>query len=166
MRTLSKKQKAIVGGVAVAVLGTSGVAYAYWSTGGSGTGTASTTTGTSDKLKVVGNVPNAMYPGDSAQTITATVTNTDTTTSYSVNSLKAYVTTDNAGCDGTDFNINGSTTSVDAASAVAITIAQKDLLASEANSQTASYTIKFNDKPTTDQNLCKNVGVTVHYIAG
>jgi hypothetical protein len=163
---LSKKQKATVAAVTLlALTGTGTVAFAFWTTDGSGTGAASTAAGETSVFKVVGDVPLAMYPGDSDQTITATVTNTSATTSYRVASLKAFVTTDKAGCDGTDYNINGSTTAVDAATAVTIAIVPKDLAALEVDNQTADYTIRFNNKAATNQDVCKGALVTVNYLA-
>jgi len=94
MRTLSKKQKAIVGGVAVAVLGTSGVAYAYWTTGGSGTGTASTIAGAANQLALIDAdtaTPSDMAPGIAPGAISVVVKNTSPTSNYHVASVKVSI---------------------------------------------------------------------------
>jgi hypothetical protein len=165
MRKLSMKQKALVAGVGVAVLSTSGVAFAYWTTGGTGSGTASTSAGAANKLGIGGDVPLAMYPGDSAQTITATVTNNGSE-NYKVQSLKAYLTVADpqgtAGCSSSDYLINNVAAPGTAAAAADLSITPIDL--APAGTQTVDYTIHFNNK-STNQDFCKGASVTVHYVA-
>ena len=47
-----------------------------------------------------------MFPGDAPQTVTATVKNAGTE-NYTFKTVKAYVTTDKSGCDGSDYLLNG-----------------------------------------------------------
>ena len=104
MRKFTKRTALLAAGVAVAVA-SAGVAYAYWTTTGSGSGNASTSAGTVDKLSFDQSAVNAMYPGDSQQALTVTVTNTSTTEKAFVSSVKAYVTTDKgASCNGSNFS--------------------------------------------------------------
>src|SRR5437879_1788014 len=94
----SKKRKLIAGGVAlVAIAGLATGAFAYWTSTGTGTGSGSTTAGTSD-LTYSQAALSAMYPGDSAQPLTVTVTNNSTTQSEYVGGVSAYITTDKVGC--------------------------------------------------------------------
>ena len=162
MRNLSKKAKTIIAGAAIAGLASTGVAYAYWTTTGGGTGSASTTGGSAAAFTVAGGVPNAMFPGDSVQTITATVTNTGTENNK-VLSLTAWVSTNKPGCDGSDFLINGAPAPSTALTAVDLSIVPVDLIPT--GTTTKTYTIQFNNKPTV-QDVCKSAAVTVHYIAG
>lgn len=161
MRKINKTAAAVAV-AAVAVTGT-GVAYAYWTTSGSGTGTGSTAPGNASALTVAGNVANAVFPGDSAQTVTATVTNSGSE-NYKVQTLSAWVDTNKGSdCDGSNYTINGVNTAVSAATAVPITITAADLAPN--GTQTATFPFKFNNKGTV-QDLCKGAAVTIHYIAG
>lgn len=171
MRTSLKRSAAVVG-AGVLVLGVSGVAFAFWTTDGTGTGSA--TTGVATKVSVKGDVPKAMFPGDSAQTITATVTNDGAIApgteraNANVTTLKAYLTiapvTAGADCDSTDYLINGVAAAGTATSAQTINVTAKDLKSLE--STTGSYTIQFNNKVDKNQNACQGAAVTVNYIAG
>ena len=163
MRKSTKVTAALAGGALA--FGTAGVAYAYWTTGGTGSGSASTSAGATGKLGIGGDVPNAMYPGDSAQTITATVTNNGSE-NYKVQSLKAYLTVADpqatAGCSSSDYLINGVAAPGTALSAADLSITPIDL--APAATQTVTYTIHFNNK-STNQDFCKGASVTVHYVA-
>src|SRR3954470_10001039 len=64
----NKKAAAAVAAGAVVVAG-SGVAFAFWTSAGDGTGTATTSAGNAAAFTVAGDVPNAMFPGDTAQTV-------------------------------------------------------------------------------------------------
>src|SRR6478736_9452729 len=85
-----KKKSAAFVAAGVIGLATAGGAYAYWTSLGGGTGTASTKAGATSVFLVTGGSTSAMYPGDSAQSITATVKNTGTE-NYKIQSVKAYV---------------------------------------------------------------------------
>lgn len=79
------------------VLAVAGAAYAYWTAGGAGTGTAETGT----TLALTANqttVLDPMYPGDSPQTISGTFTNPNEGPTY-VTSVTAAIT-DVSGGDG------------------------------------------------------------------
>ena len=71
MRAFSMKTKLIAVGVGAATLGLSGVAYAYWTTSGSGTGSATAGSDVAaDKIALaqVGSI-SGFYPGGAAQNI-------------------------------------------------------------------------------------------------
>ncbi len=165
MRTEKKnsKKKKSAAFVAAGVIGlaTAGGAYAYWTSLGGGSGTASTKAGAVSVFEVTGNVANAMFPGDTAQTVTATVKNTGTE-NYKLQAVKAFVTTDKVGCDGTDYKLNGAPAATNATDAAAITVTQADL--APAATTTGTFTMQFNNK-STDQNACKGAAVTITYIA-
>ena len=157
---MRKSRKAtIVIGSTVGALAIGGVAFAYWTTSGSGTGTGSTETGNTAAMSITGNAAAAMYPGDSAQTVTAVVKNTDEHQTLRVAGLTAYITTDAADCDGTDYLIDGSTSSSDAP--VALDWSAQQIAAGQTASTT--YEVQFNNKPADNQNACSGADVTVHY---
>lgn len=150
----SRKSIVIAGTVAGVLVG--GAAFAYWTSTGTGTGSGSTTSGASN-LSITGDVTPALYPGQAAQSFTATVKNLADNNAY-VAGLTGYVTTSDAGCDGSNFSLNGSASSVNP---VALTWTAIDL-AKNAQS-TSANTIQFINKAGTNQDACKGVSVTVHY---
>jgi len=167
----TKKQKvaAVLGAGAVAVAG-GGVAFAYWTSTGGGTGTGSTTAGNATAFTVAGDDASAMYPGDSAQTVTATVTNSSTTESYKLQSLKAYLTvvkdasnTATGTCDSSDYLLNGVAAPGTSATAADLSVTPIELAAG--GTTTKTFTLQFNDKAT-NQDQCKGAAVTINYIAG
>ncbi|GAB3871335.1 hypothetical protein [Terrabacter terrigena] len=158
----SKKKAAAIVTAGVLGLATAGGAYAYWTSAGGGSGTATTRDGASNIFGVTGGSTQAMFPGDSAQTVTATVTNNGTET-YTVSAVKAYLTTDKTGCDGTDYKLNGSVAPTTAAGAVSLGLTAKDL--APAGTTTVDFTLQFNNKANANQNACQAATVTVHYIA-
>ncbi|MCU1623573.1 MAG: hypothetical protein JWL79_2418 [Frankiales bacterium] len=173
MRKTTKLVAAV--GASALVVGSAGIAYAYWTSTGTGAGTASTSAGdagTAEFIKIVQNTTLAdMYPGDSAQSFTAKVSNisTDGSKVY-VSSVKAYLTVVPivAGtCDATDYLLNGQSTYTAALPATLHWTAVELSATGVGSSQdTASGdTIQFNNKPSTPQNGCKSAAVTIHYVA-
>ena len=81
MRKPTKKTTAIIV-AAVTVLAGGGAAFAYWTAGGSGTGSASTTAATSGLTAVQTSTVTAMQPGDSAQTLSGNFTNPNSSPIY------------------------------------------------------------------------------------
>ena len=163
------KITAVIGGGAL-VVATAGAAYAYWSTSGSGEGSASTTAGIVDKLTFTQNpagtpdTPVAvapMYPGDSSQTLSVRVRNTGSESTY-VSSVKAYITTDKPGCTGADFKLGGVAAPSTSATAAALTWTAQDLAANAA--AVATSTIQFNNTGSL-QDVCKGAAVVIHYVA-
>jgi hypothetical protein len=167
MKRFMNKKVAAIGLAAGLALGAAGVATAYWTSSGSGTGTSSTTAGSSD-LTYATTTINPMYPGDSAQNFTVTVTNNSATQKEYVNGVSAYITTNKSGCDGSDFLLDGVATAVSSATAVPLAWTAQELTATTgapANAATtaaATDTIQFNDK-LTNQDACKSAVVTLNY---
>jgi hypothetical protein len=157
----STKITAALGGVALSVA-TAGAAYAYWTTTGSGSGTGATTAGVTDTLSFTQTALNAMYPGDSSQTLTVAVKNTDANQKVYVSGVKAYITTDKEGCTGADFLLGGAATAVDATNAKALAWTAQELAPTV--SANATSTIQFNNTGS-PQDACKSAIVTVHYLA-
>lgn len=144
MRKPSKK--VVVGVAAVAIaLGTAGGAYAYWTSAGSGTGSA--TTGSAEHVTITQtSVVTAMGPGVAAQPLSGTFT---TAHPAYVGQVTAVVdSTSNAGCTAADFTVvqptatNGEVTSA---------------------STWSGGSIAFNDKADTNQDACQGVTVNLKY---
>jgi hypothetical protein len=160
-KSSKKKRSAALLVAGVIGLATAGGAYAYWTGLGGGTGTASTKAGSATALVVTGDVASAMFPGDSAQTVTATVKNTGAER-YMVATVKAYVTTDKPGCDGSDYKLNGAAAPTSAADAATITVPPIEL--APGATTTGTFTMQFNNKATS-QDACKGAAVTINYVA-
>lgn len=105
MRTYSTKSKIVVAAVTAGNLAMSGVAYAYWTAGGSGTGAASTGTSTNNLTITNVAVPN-LVPGDT-KAISATIHNPN---SFSVNVNVVSATVAASGtCDASWFTVASAT---------------------------------------------------------
>jgi hypothetical protein len=146
MRRFTKKQYLVAGAAAVIVAAGAGTALAYWSTTGSGTGSA--TTGTSSDLAVVIAAPTGdlLTPGGPTDTVSFTVTNPNTGHQNYSNALATVTSTSNAGCNASDFSISN------------LVPGYADL-ASNATA-TGSFDLQMINKTDTSQDACK--GVTVN----
>jgi hypothetical protein len=169
MRKISRKQL-IVGGVAAAVIAAgTGAAFAYWTTSGSGSTTASTTSGVSNTLDFSNNAITAMYPGDASQALTVTVTNHDASQKVQVSTVKAYLTVSQAAgavgsCSSADYKLDG-TAGTSSASPVTLAWTAHELAAGGGNASTAGTdSIQFNNLGSV-QDGCKGATVTINYVA-
>ena len=99
MSRILKSKKRFVLGV-VASLAIAAVAFAYWTTSGTGDGTA--TTGTDQGVTVTGDPADGLYPGGSVA-VTTNIDNDSADQSQHVNYLHVTITTDAVGCDAADF---------------------------------------------------------------
>jgi hypothetical protein len=159
MRSFFTKKRSLVALGAIAALVIAGTAFAYFTNSGSGTGTGSTSTVGATDLSYSQNTLTAMYPGDSAQTLTVTVKDTNSSVSEYVNGVSAYITTNQSGCTGADFLIDGKTSSQ--ASPVTLGWTAQELKAGGSASTTGD-TVQFNDT-TAPQNGCQGATVTLNY---
>ena len=155
MRVLSKKAISIATSGVVLVVGT-GVAYAYWSAGGAGDGTGAT--GTSTALTVnQSTVLTAMFPGDTAQTLSGTFTNASSgtvhVTSVTASLLSVTDTPGGAvsvGCSVADYTLASATMS-----------AVQEVAVGTGGTWTGA-TVHFNNT-TANQDACKGVTLNIHY---
>ena len=147
--------KKIAAGIAAGaiVLGGGGVAFAYWTSGGTGAGSASTSAGAANLTLAQTSTLANLYPGGAPQAITGTVTNNADNSAY-VTSVTVSIAsvTPAAGatgsCDTSDYTLGGTT----------IMAVGKDV-ASKASATFSGATIAFNNKPA-NQDACK--GATVN----
>ena len=153
--TQSRAGRTLVALVAVAGLATA--AFAYWTAGGSGSGSASAD-GAQTPLQVNQTGPlEAMYPGDSAQTLSGTFNNpndgpiqVNTVTASIASVTKAAGVTGT--CDATDFTLTDAEMTVNAQV--------------PAGTNVGSFSgakIQFNNKPAANQDACKGATVTLAY---
>jgi hypothetical protein len=154
---LSKKRVVLAAIVVVALAIASGVAYAYWTAGGSGTGTAAAAASTSNLTVNQSTVLAAMYPGDSAQTISGNFNNANSgpvfvsTVTASIASVVKAGGAPAGTCDSSDFTLANTVATVNAEIPVG-------------NNQGAwtGPTIKFDNKAS-NQDACKGATVNLAY---
>ena len=153
MARLTKKKYAIIGGVSVVAL-TGGIAFAYWTSTGSDTDTA--TTGNENSWTVLINTASisngTLTPGGATDNITFSVTNNDTGTKQ-IQGVVATVDSVVPGnalstCDASDFSITGATvpTGVD--------------VAGGGGSVNGSFNVQMINKTSANQDGCKGATVT------
>lgn len=115
MRRMNKKKAAVVGGT-VAVLVTGGVAFAYWTSTGTGTGSAEVGTSLDWKVEIDA-VPGTLAPGSGPVEVDFHVTNESDGVQNLQGAVATVVDTSDPGCTAADFAIsNTSVTTGDVAS--------------------------------------------------
>jgi hypothetical protein len=148
------RKRSIVGAVAAILIIAAGAA-AYWSAGGSGTGSAPTAAGTTPLTVNQTTTLTGMYPGDTAQTITGTFTNTNSgpirvnTVTASISSVTVGGLTA-VGCDATDYTL------------VPTATVGAEIPVGSAQGAWTGITLKFNNKAT-NQDACKGAVVNLSY---
>jgi hypothetical protein len=156
MRKLNKKT--IVAAVAVAsVAAISAGAYAYWTTGGSGSGNAAS--GTSAVITAIQtSTVTAMAPGVAAQTLSGTFNNTNpgpvyvTTVTASIGSVVKDSGAVAGTCDASDYTLANAVMTVNAEAAA------------DDTSTWGGATLMFNNKPAINQDACKLATVNLTYV--
>lgn len=141
--------KAVVLGL-VGVLVVGGAAFAYWTTTGSGTGAASSSTPSAVTVNQTSSVT-ALAPGSGTQALSGNFDNPNSGPVY-VGAVTATVTgTNKTGCDASDYTIAGTAT------------VNAQVAAGTAVGSWSGLTIAFNNKATTNQDACKGASVAIAY---
>lgn len=158
MATLRKGSKRrVVAATGVFVLG-AGVAFAYWTAGGTGVGSAATGTQSGALTVNQTSTVTAMGPGVAAQTLSGNFNNPNSGPTYvgTVTVSIASVTKANGAavgtCDATDYTLTGAAMTVNA-----------EVAAGNAKGSWSGATIAFNDKPAVNQDACKGATVNLTY---
>ena len=155
MFRMNKKRGTVLAVIGVLLIATGAVAY--WTAGGSGTGSGSaagTQTGlTANQTTTL----TAMYPGDSAQTLSGNFDNPNSgpihvaTVTASISSVAKAAGAPAGTCDATDFTLASATMTVNA-----------EVPAGNAQGAWTGATIKFNNK-SSNQDACKGATVNLSY---
>ena len=156
MHKFTKRTVAIVAGAAITA-GVSAGAFAYWTAGGSGAGSAAT--GTNAAITAVQtSTVDAMGPGDTAQALAGNFTNLTTGPVY-VTSVTASISSvvKDAGavagtCDASDYTLSDPVMLVGAEVATGTGVGSW-----------SGATIQFNNKAT-NQDQCKLATVNIAYV--
>lgn len=156
MRSFSKRTVAIVTASTVLFVG-GGLAYAYWTAGGSGTGGATAGTNAPLVAKQTSTVAD-LRPGGAAQALTGNFDNPNAGTAYvttvtvSIGSVTKSMGAVAGTCDSTDFTLAGAAMTVNA-----------DVPTGLAKGAWTGATIVFNNKPAANQDACKLATVNLVY---
>jgi hypothetical protein len=152
LRKFTRKRALIV--ASIAVVAVAAVAYAFWSSTGSGSGQAATANPGAQTVTVAQtSTISGLYPGGPAQTLSGTVTNSNTNAvQVGAVSIDSVTTDDEANCPGSEFTTGGS-------APVNALVA-----ASGGTANWTGLTIALSDTGV-NQDDCKDVAVTVNYEA-
>jgi hypothetical protein len=153
VRKISKRKVAATIAITAILVGGGGAAaIAYWSAGGSGTGSA--TTGTSAAINVTQtSTVTGLAPGSAAQTLGGTFTTSNPGKVYVtsvVPSITKVATSAGVvipGCTASDYTLTSASIGAEVGTGDTWTGAS----------------IGFNDKPSTNQDACKSAVLTITY---
>jgi hypothetical protein len=154
---LKVRKPRIIALAVVAALVVGGAAFAFWTAGGSGTGSGSAASAQSALTVNQTTVLTAMYPGDSAQTISGDFDNTNSgpiqvgTVTASIDSVTKAGGAPAGTCDATDFTLASPAMPVNA-----------EIPAGAGKGAFTGATIKFNNKAS-NQDACKGATVSLAY---
>jgi hypothetical protein len=150
------RRRSIVLGTVLA-LTVAGAAIAYWTAGGSGTGSGSAAGAQTPLTANQTTTLTAMFPGDSAQTISGNFDNTNSGPIYVGTVTASIASVTKAGgapagtCDASDFALAGAAMTVNA-----------EVPVGSAKGAFTGATIKFNNKAS-NQDACKGATVNLAY---
>lgn len=155
---LRNKKIAALG--AICLLMAAAGAYAFWSAGGSGAGSAPAASAQTPLTVTQTTVLSAMYPGDSPQIVSGKFNNTNSGPIYVGTVTAAISSVVKAGgavagtCDATDFTLANAVATVNAEVAVGTAVGAW-----------TGPTLNFNNKPSS-QDQCKGATVNLSYTIG
>ena len=155
MRNTSKRILAV--GLPLALVVATGSAIAYWTSNGSGSGTASTADPASSLTVSQVSAPTTMAPGVAPGAVTVSVTNSGTTSvavSQVVASIASVTPKPGESCSASDYVLSGATMTTGAAE-----------LAAGASTTFSGATLGFNNSSTVNQDGCKGATVNLSYVA-
>ncbi len=151
------KKPLLVVALLALLLTVGGVAYAYWSATGSGTGSAATGSTTETLVVKQTSTVSNLRPGGPAQTLSGNFDNANDEPVYvtSVTASIASVTKANGAtgsCDASDYTLAGATMTVNA-----------EVPSGTAQGAWSGATLAFNNKATVNQDACKGATVNLAY---
>jgi hypothetical protein len=154
-----KKRTGVIAAAMVVVLFSAVAAYAYWTAGGSGTGTAATGTSTTPITAVQTSTVTDMRPGTAAQSLAGNFTNPASNGPVYVTSVTASIASVSkatgapAGtCAAADYTLAGAVMTVNA-----------QVPTGTAQGTWTGATIMFNTSTTVNQDACKGATVNLAY---
>ncbi len=149
MLRMTKKKAAVIGGVTAAVV-TGGVAFAYWTSDGTGTGSVTTGDSVAWEVTIDSTDLGGLTPGGPGETVTFHVKNNNTGVQALQDTVASVVDTSNSGCTDADFDVS------------ATTITYGDVAAG--GTVDGSFEITMVNRAA-NQDACKNVTVNLEVAA-
>jgi hypothetical protein len=153
VRKFSKRKVAATIAITAILVGGGGAAaIAYWSAGGTGVGSATTGTNASINVNQTSSVT-GLAPGSGTQTLGGTFTTTNpgkvyvTTVAPTITKVATSAGVVIPGCTAADYTLTNASIGAEVGTGDSWTGAS----------------IAFNDKPTTNQDACKNAVLTISY---
>lgn len=152
----TKKRVAVLAAIATVAL-TGGIAYAFFTDAGSGTGTASV--GTSTPITLAGTITGTLYPAGDPASVSVLVTNPGSGSQHVDKVQLASITTD-AGHSSCDLSVSG----VNPAFTMADVAVSQTLTKSGApgDHTTVTGSLQMNDTGVS-QDACKSAPLTLHF---
>lgn len=157
MWVLLRRKKILAGIIALVVLGSGVAAYAFWTNGGTGSGTAATGTNTGITVNQT-SAPAGLYPGGDAQSLSGDFDNTNAGSVQVHNVTATLASVTGGGTDGTkpdctiaDYTLTDNPATVDA-----------EIPTGTAQGAWGPISIAMVDSGTNQDN-CKNATVHVNY---
>jgi len=154
---MARSRKLAIAVVLLFVATTGGIAVAYWTAGGSGTGTAATSSGTALVVNQT-SVVSGLEPGGAAQPLSGDFDNPNAgsvlvgTVTVSIASVVKAGGAPAGTCDASDYTLTGAAMTVNA-----------QVPAGNGTGSWSGATIAFNNKPATNQDACKGATVNLAY---
>jgi len=159
-RHMFTKRRALVASGVIGAVTAGALAFAFWTTSGSGSGSA--TAGTDAGDTVSGDPANGIYPGGSVP-VTTTVTNSSSTQSQHVQNLHVAISIDSAhatdGCSASWFTYKADSEGSGDSNPHSVTL-DTDLAASGTHSVDGHV---FMSNPNTNQDACKGATINLAY---
>ena len=154
------KRRALIASGAIGALATGALAFAFWTTSGSGSGSA--TAGTDAGVTVSGDPANGIYPGGSVP-VTTTVTNSSSTQSQHAQNLHVAISIDSAhatdGCTASWFTYKADSEGSGDSNPHSVAL-DTDLAASGTHSVDGHV---FMSNSNTNQDACKGATINLAY---
>lgn len=164
MRKFSKKQIVVTGAVAAVLVGTGTAAFAYWTSQGTGSGSATTAAEATTLVVEQTSEVTDMFPGDKAQPLVVKVTNPGPNkvqiAGVSVVPTVKLAEGAKGTCDPSDYQVNGK--QLPAEGIVSLNWEAVELDAEAA--QDSVNTVQFFNKDT-NQDDCKDATLVFSYTA-
>jgi hypothetical protein len=157
MSKISKRAKFVVASAVALTIAGGGVAFAYWSTTGEGSGSATSSAGDSDLTITQTNEPSDLAPSVAPVEVTGSITNNAPNSAY-VNEFTVEITSVNGapGCDATNFGVTtGSTALLKATAKQKLVLNVKKELAKDGSAAFPAFNIGFANDPINSQDECK-----------
>ena len=159
---MNAKRTVVAATTAFLLIGGGTAAYAYWTTGGSGTGTA--TTGTTQAVNVNQTATiAATYPGQGPQALAGNFNNPNSGP-VKISSVTATVRAFTAQADGTKPACTASDFAITGTSTITGSGPNNEIPSGNAQGSWNGLSLELLDSATNQEN-CKSVTVTIDYVA-